>query len=292
MPRPIVFGEVLFDRFPDGRRVLGGAPFNVAWHLRGLGLDPLFLSAVGDDADGREVLDAMESWGMDAAGVQRDPAHPTGAVDVRLERGEPEFTILPDRAWDFVSADRLPDVSAAPLVYHGSLASRAPASREALAALVASGRPRFVDVNLRPPFFRREDVLDLLDGARWIKLNDDELTTLMGKGPSVERAVSELLARTGAELALLTRGRHGACAFAAGGVTADVEPPPNLDVVDTVGAGDGFAAVSIVGILADWPLDTLLRRAQAFAGGIVGIRGATTSDAGFYEMYRTDGSDA
>ena len=36
--RAIIFGEVLFDTFPDGTAVLGGAPFNVAWHLQGFGL--------------------------------------------------------------------------------------------------------------------------------------------------------------------------------------------------------------------------------------------------------------
>ncbi|MBA1332725.1 carbohydrate kinase, partial [Candidatus Endoriftia persephone str. Guaymas] len=49
---PIIFGEVLFDCFEDGSRVLGGAPFNVAWHLQALGAAPLFISRVGDDSLG------------------------------------------------------------------------------------------------------------------------------------------------------------------------------------------------------------------------------------------------
>ena len=49
---------------PDGSRVLGGAPFNVAWHLRGFGANPLVISAVGDDAEGREVLERMTSWDL------------------------------------------------------------------------------------------------------------------------------------------------------------------------------------------------------------------------------------
>ena len=48
--RLCVFGEVLFDHFPDGRRVLGGAPFNVAWHLQAFGEAPRFISRVGADA--------------------------------------------------------------------------------------------------------------------------------------------------------------------------------------------------------------------------------------------------
>ena len=75
---PVVFGEVLFDCFPDGKTVLGGAPFNVAWHLQGLGLQPLFVSAVGNDAQGEEVRRTMQSWGMATTGLQTRAAFPTG----------------------------------------------------------------------------------------------------------------------------------------------------------------------------------------------------------------------
>jgi fructokinase len=87
--RPVVVGEVLFDVFPDDDRILGGAPFNVAWHLQAFGLDPLLITRIGDDADGTAVVDAMSSWGMDLSGVQTDAGAPTGEVRVRGERGEP-----------------------------------------------------------------------------------------------------------------------------------------------------------------------------------------------------------
>ena len=54
-----VFGEVLYDCFPDGKEILGGAPFNVAWHLSGFGQSPLFVSRVGDDPAGREIRGRM-----------------------------------------------------------------------------------------------------------------------------------------------------------------------------------------------------------------------------------------
>ena len=68
MKRPLIFGEVLFDRFPDGSEVLGGAPFNVAWNLRGLGQDPLLVSRVGKDELGDRILDAMDGFGLDEIG--------------------------------------------------------------------------------------------------------------------------------------------------------------------------------------------------------------------------------
>lgn len=50
-----IFGEVLFDHFPDGSRVLGGAPFNVAWHTQAFGLAPCFISRIGNDPAGYEI---------------------------------------------------------------------------------------------------------------------------------------------------------------------------------------------------------------------------------------------
>lgn len=69
---PVIIGEVLFDVFPQGESVLGGAPFNVAWHLQGLGLKPMMISAVGDDHHGEQVIQKMEHWGMDVQGMQLD----------------------------------------------------------------------------------------------------------------------------------------------------------------------------------------------------------------------------
>ena len=56
---PIIFGEVLFDCFPDGSAVLGGAPFNVYAHLGRMGLDPLMITRVGEDERGNRLLAAM-----------------------------------------------------------------------------------------------------------------------------------------------------------------------------------------------------------------------------------------
>lgn len=81
--QPCIFGEVLFDQFPDGRRVLGGAPFNVAWHLQAFGEAPIFISRVGRDEDGASILGGMQKWGMDVVGMQMDEKLPTGRVQDR-----------------------------------------------------------------------------------------------------------------------------------------------------------------------------------------------------------------
>ena len=69
---------------------------------------------------------------------------------------------------------------------------------------------------------------------------------------------------------------------------APAQSMPVADTADTVGAGDAFASVLLLGLLLDWPMQQTLQRAQAFASAIVGVRGATVSDAGFYERICVD----
>jgi fructokinase len=285
--RPVLFGEVLFDRFPDGSTVLGGAPFNVAWHLQAFGTAPLFVSRVGDDALGRRIRDAMADWGMDTSGLQSDPERPTGTVDVTFEKGEPRYDIVAERAYDFVDATTLPAASGTGLLYHGTLALRHPVSLAACETLRArSGAPVFVDVNLRPPWWDRERTASALRAARWIKLNEHELASLV-RGATLEERAERFLDETGADLVVITRGERGAVARTADGTVESVRPAaPEAAVVDTVGAGDAFAAVLVLGLLRKWRLETTLARAQEFAGAIVGVRGATVSDAGFYDRLR------
>ena len=281
--RPIIFGEVLFDCFEDGKRVLGGAPLNVAWHLAGLGLDPLLISAVGDDGDGAAVLEAMRSWGLDTRGVAVDPQHPTGLVDVRVVRGQPTFSILADRAWDFI-----PDTAveaAAPgdggLLYHGTLASRSPVSAASLGLLRTMHLPTFVDVNLRPPWWDREGVLHVLGGSRWVKLNSEELAAVLDPEDAVG-AAERLRRRLDLEAVILTLGEEGA--FVQTALEQRSAAPPQLaEVSDTVGAGDAFSAVTIFGLLQDWPWSVILERAVAFAGQVCRIQGAVTHDRTLYE---------
>lgn len=278
--RPLIFGEVLFDCFPDGSRVLGGAPFNVAWHLQALGFSPLVVSRVGADAAGDEVLQAMRDWGMDVSGVQRDPHRPTGRVAVTLEAGQPSYEILPEQAYDHIA----PPAGSPPvaLVYHGTLALRAAPARRALDHICAhSGAPVFVDVNLRAPWWTAAAVGELLDAARWCKLNDHELATLAGPGEPVS-AARRLIAHHDLAHVFVTLGAAGAFSLTADGLLANMAPDRNVAVVDTVGAGDAFAAVLIAGLLDGWPLPLTLDRAQQLASAVCGQRGAVPTVPDLY----------
>jgi len=289
--RPIIFGEILFDCFPDGHNVLGGAPFNVAWHLQGFGWSPLVISAVGDDTLGARIKSAMLDWGMDLSGLQTNQ-QPTGSVQVSFNDGEPAYDIVADRAWDAIDATQagaaVKDLPVM-LLYHGTLALRSHDSRVALETLRDGLHlPTLVDVNLRPPWWQQEVVRGSLSQARWGKLNDHELRAASDSEglPDADLATmaQNLRARHGLDLLVVTEGARGALLVTFTEVIHEA-PPAVSDIVDTVGAGDAFSAVLVVGLLEDWPLQLTLRRALHFAADIVTQRGATNNDPALYQRH-------
>jgi len=284
--RPVIFGEVLYDCFPDGQAILGGAPFNVAWHLQGFGLTPLFISRVGDDPLGHRVRDAMHSHGMDTSGLQLDSSHPTGKVTITLSGKSHSFEIIPEQAYDYIGRDALPPMPDNTLFYHGSLAARSPVSAQTLAFLSSRyAAKRLIDVNLRSPWWQQQQVLEMVDKAWLAKLNDEELLQLVPDADNDVKRMEQLINHAGLQLLLLTRGSAGAELLTAAGDHFRVTPDPVTDVIDTVGAGDALTSVLILAILQGWPYQQALERSQAFASAIVARRGAIVEEAGFYQPF-------
>ena len=287
--RPVIFGEVLYDCFPDGSRVLGGAPFNVAWHCQAFGLSPLFISSVGTDVMGDEIRSAMTEWGMDTQGLQIDKEHPTGIVDVQFHQGEPHYNIVENSAWDFIYADRLPEISTNGRLYHGSLALRSACNQQTLNQLrKIPGLSVFADINLRPPWWTSGLVNEYLPGCRWLKINEDELRMIVPQGERLDDRVGRLRTLLSLDMLIITLGEKGAIAIDQAGMREMISPATDKPVIDTVGAGDAFSSVMLMAQIKGWPLITSLQRAQAFASAIVGIRGATIRDRQFYQPFIDD----
>jgi fructokinase len=282
---PIIFGEVLYDCFPDGSSVLGGAPFNVAWHCQAFGLKPLFISRVGDDSSGKKILSAMLDWGMNTAGLQIDSEHATGTVQVSFSDNEPSYDIVENSAWDFINSQELPKFNKESILYHGSLTLRNPVAAQSLKNIKHSiSRSIFVDINLRSPWWNRTLINNIMQNIRWLKINADELNLLVTDGQNIENKARTLLSDLHLELIVVTLGVSGAIAMSQS-ETCLVQPENTVDVVDSVGAGDAFTSVLLLGLHKAWSLQEMLNRAQQFASKVVGLRGATTQDKNFYQSF-------
>ena len=282
---PIIFGEVLYDCFPDGSCVLGGAPFNVAWHCQAFGLQPLFISRVGDDSLGKDVITAMHDWGMKTEGLQIDSEHATGRVNVSFNNNEPAYDIVQNSAWDFIDSQLIPELDKHSVLYHGSLALRNSAAVQNLEVIKkCTSKSIFVDINLRSPWWNMSLVNTIIQNSEWLKINDDELNLIVADKMSIEDKARHLLTHLQLDLIVVTQGASGAFAMS-DNETCYVQPENTVNVIDTVGAGDAFTSVLLLGLHKKWPLQETLDRAQQFASKVVGLRGATIQDINFYNPF-------
>ena len=235
-------GELLWDVFPDTER-LGGAPFNFAVHAHRLGHRVVFLSAVGDDERGRGAAGRARALGLTAEFIQVVEGQATGSVTVRLDaEGHPDFTIHRPAAYDCLTLDerhleRLAEMRP-DWIYFGTLYAMEGRAREMLRRLMEAvpGARRFYDVNLRRGCYTPELVRELLRLADAVKMNDDEAELFPDLGEAPCLAV--------------TRGERG-CTVRLGKDRAEC-PGYAVKVVDTVGAGDGFAAAFVHGMGEGW----------------------------------------
>ncbi|MCU7924716.1 MAG: carbohydrate kinase [Candidatus Thiodiazotropha sp. (ex Dulcina madagascariensis)] len=289
--RPVIFGEVLFDLFEGGHAVIGGAPFNVAWHLHAFGMNPLFISRIGKDADGDRIFAFMKKFGMDQSGIQWDDAHPTGRVHVSLLKDDPTYHILPNRAYDFIDKTQAQKALAEgnwSLLYHGTLISRSERSSETLKSIATSlGLKTFLGLNIRPPWYDEDVVQDMLRGANWVKVSEKELDWLLGADTPVEsmrvEGAKRLHRRYDLEILAVTVGAEGAFMIGSRKGMVTGRPVVAKEILDTVGAGDAFAAVAILGILNDWTLEQTVNRSIHFASDLCGWAGAVTRSTALHQ---------
>jgi len=297
----LVFGEALVDEFPTGQ-VIGGAPFNVARHLAAFMATPLMITRIGDDRNGQAVRAEFERFVMPEAGLQVDPMEETGRVVVERNGQGHRFTILPRQAYDFIdpaaAVASLSGVDAGTL-YFGTLAQRSERSRQALAAVLESTPARrFLDLNLRAGQVDETIVTRSLQAADIAKLNEEELQSLfqwyfqIGRDDAplsteeVHAACRALMDRFSLDALIVTLGHRGSVYFGAdGSLVANRGNPAPPFVIDTVGAGDAFSAIFLLGRLRGWPLELTLARANEFAGAICAVTGAVPADINFYDRW-------
>jgi fructokinase len=274
-------GEVLWDLLPAGRQ-MGGAPANFACHARVLGADGCLISRVGNDALGREILERLGKLGVSTQAVAIDPEHATGTVTVELTAGgQPCYTIHEGVGWDHLQPDGslLSRIADADALCFGTLAQRCEPSRSTILQLVANAPERAVrifDVNLRQDFYSREILDASARLANVVKLNDAELpvvSRLLGIPGARKEQMAALLEKYELHLLACTCGSEGSILF--DGEAWCEAPPPPVNVVDTVGAGDAFTAAMTLGMLAGWSIEKLAEVANEVAAYVCSCAGGT-----------------
>ncbi len=300
MNTTVVFGEALVDDYLT-EQVVGGAPFNVARHLAAFMEPQLMVTRIGDDKNGHIVRGEFERFAMSEAGVQTDPIEETGRVVVERGAKGHRFVILPNQAYDYINPElalEAVEQVEPSVIYFGTLAQRAPRSRDTLYALLeANNATRYLDLNLRDGVDER-CVFHALHAADIVKVNEEELQALFawyfdiqpGSAPlssdEVRASCMALVQMFSLEALILTLAHRGSVYFAAGGeviVNRDNPQPPF--VIDTVGAGDAFSAMFLLGRARGWALELTLTRANEFAGAICALSGAVPRDINFYDKW-------
>jgi fructokinase len=238
-------------------------------------------SSVGRDDLGRQALEVLRSRDVDVACVDRSE-RPTGTVHVQLDgEGKASYTFGMDTAWDRIEwSENLAGLARiAEAVCFGTLGQRSESSRQTIRRFldeVPETCWRVFDVNLRPPFYENATILDSLERADVLKLNDDELpivASLCGLHGSETDLLRQLAERYSYRAVALTRGADGA--YLLRGHQISSHPGYPAEIVDTVGAGDAFTATLTMGLLEDQDLDRINQRACRVAAFVCSQSGAT-----------------
>ena len=249
-------GEALWDVLPEGKKI-GGAPANFAYHVSQFGLPSCVVSAIGDDALGKEIIENFTSKGLDQ--LIAEVPYPTGIVQVEIDQtGIPLYDIKENVAWDNIPYTEHLDALAkrTKAVCFGSLAQRNVVSRETINHFLDT-MPKdddsliVFDVNLRQGFYNKEILCKSMQNCNILKINDEELITVSRMfgypGIDLQDKCWILLGKYNLKMLILTCGINGSYVFTPGNVS--FQPTPKVEVADTVGAGDSFTAAFIASIL-------------------------------------------
>lgn len=254
-------GEALWDVLPEGKKI-GGAPANFAYHVSQFGLPSCVVSAVGDDALGKEIVENFTSKGLNQ--LIAEVPYPTGTVQVEIDpAGVPQYDIKENVAWDNIPytahLEALAERTKA--VCFGSLAQRNIVSRTTINRFLDAMPPDndnlvVFDVNLRQGFYDKEILCNSMTRCNILKINDEELVTVSRMfgypGIDLQDKCWILLGKYNLKMLILTCGINGSYVFTPGNVS--FQPTPKVEVADTVGAGDSFTAAFIASILKGKPV--------------------------------------
>ena len=272
MNKPILcFGEVLWDLLPQGK-ILGGAPFNVAFRLHELGEPTLFCSGIGNDILGADIQKQLENFGVPFQ-LKINEKLVTGVVNVSLALdGSASYQIEDPAAWDEID---VPQAWNGDLVF-GSLALRHKSNEQALLALAQKANKVYFDVNLRAPYFSFEKIENWIKFVHLVKFNEEEFEWfLFNKKWKPSSAIQQFFEEYTSTMLCITKGESGAI-FAINQHQVFEATAPKIELADTIGAGDAFFASLIHGMRRGSHPQDCLEKACRIGAFVASQNGATT----------------
>ena len=265
---------------------VAGAELNVATGLARLGLSVGWVSRVGEDSFGRFVLNALAKEGIDARGVSKDGRYATGfqlkskvenGTDPIVEyfrKGSAASHLSPDDFNEayFTSARHLHLSGVAAALSESSYALLDHAAR----TMKAQGKTLSFDPNLRPTLWKSEaEMVEKLNQlafqADWVLPGLKEGMILTGQ--QTPEAIADFYLTRGVRTVVIKTGSDGAWYKTADGEQGAVAAIKVDNVVDTVGAGDGFAVGVISALLEGQPLRQAVQRGNKIGSLAIQVQG-------------------
>ena len=267
------------DQASDFTKITAGAELNVAIGLARLGMRVGFLSRLGDDTFGRFIAACLDREDIDRTHVAIDPAHATGfMLKSRSDDGSDPVTQYFRRgsAASHMGVADIPQAYCAAsrhLHLTGIYVAVSPSTRELVFDLASqarlAGRSVSFDPNLRPALWRSQvDMVECLgrlaDLSDWVLPGLTEGRLLTGR--QTPAAIADHYLDRGARCVVVKLGPAGAY-YATAQERGEVPGVAVKQVIDTVGAGDGFA-VGVISAL----LEGLPPREATARGNVIGAR--------------------
>ena len=244
----VCFGEVLWDLYPD-KKIIGGAPFNVFARLHNLGNNVDFISSIGNDKLGNEILEHFNQNNYSNKFLNIDEKYETGSVIITLKNGEPSYKILSNVAWDFIPLKASYDeiLSDLDILVYGSLASRNIGSFKTLKELTKQSKFNILDLNIRESYYDFEKVSSLVNSADFLKVSLEELE-LINKLfkfniSDTQNLIFKILKQFDPKYVCVTNGEIESMIY--DGKNFEIAKSFQVDSIDNVGAGDNFLAALI-----------------------------------------------
>ncbi|MFH1311207.1 MAG: PfkB family carbohydrate kinase [Nanoarchaeota archaeon] len=279
LDKPIlVFGEILWDIFPDGKK-LGGAPLNFSYYFQKQRGNPKLISAVGKDKLGEKALKQIKALGIDTSYIKQINKQ-TGRVEFSLYEKKHIFDIIRETAWEYIEYpwnNSLIENSQG--LYFGTVSRNSEQNRKTLDKLLEKYENKliFFDLNLRQGFYNLKDIRELIKRATYLKLNEEEVIILRNNkliaGSTFKEMAYSLVDNYNLTGCCITLGSKGVI----GGDKNQIIKVDGIcakDGGDSIGCGDAFSATWLACLLKGMGMKESFYKANKIGSRVASERGA------------------